>query len=183
MNTLCDIISHPNTPRYLQAIAIIIAAWLTYHFAVKKSHAETQRQIAMDYNTRRADALQQAWHLLAYLNPAENAQSIFTFTRQGKQDTWYLRPQQARQFLQHALPQAFYENHAGLYWPSELKEELFECRSSLYGLCLKTQSLHSHNTDPIQVTNIELINQTKKHYEKTRSMLKTQVPALYQQCM
>lgn len=190
-HTWQSLLLNESVAMYAQAIATVVAVYLAYRFAIKQSKRETQKQIQCDHNERQANALEAAWGLLQYMTLTENANSILVFERDkdGK-DTYYCRLPQAKAFIEEALPQAFYTQHAGLYWPTELKDAVFSYRNQLFGLYLKAQRQHSNadadaqngqNEAPqrVRIQNPQLVEKCRKSYDTINQLLRNRIPHLY----
>ncbi len=162
-------------------VSVILAAWLGFWFACKQMRINTKIRIQQDFNRRQANALEHAWQLLAYLSKNENQYSLIRWERQTvngqKQDKYYLDQPNARQFIDQTLPEVFYLKHAGLYWDNELKEQLFQCRSQLYGIMLKTKK---PDTPKILIENDEIRQTVYQTYDMLNIKLRQEIIQLYQ---
>lgn len=176
----------PETmPGYAQAaaalVAALVAAWLAYHYAVRQARRQARIQIGESLRARQANALQSAWQLLAYMSKTENAHSILRFDRVGKganaQDHYYARCEPLYDFLHHTLPQAFYTQHAGLYWPAPLKDNLFSYRSSLYGFWLKSGKPESGE---VEIINPELVKAMHATYDTVNALLRQSIGEIFE---
>jgi hypothetical protein len=158
----------------LQAIAIIVAAFLAYHFALRQMRRQTGIQVEENLRQRQADALQAAWSLLQSLTQVDNEYSIIRVVRhesdaegmiadvehgatplspqalsdgsRSPKRCYYIHLPNAHSFVFERLPSAFYGRGAGLLWSTVVRDRFFEARSIIYGVLLAEGVLHLHTS-------------------------------------
>ena len=145
-----------------QPLAIVVAAILAYWFAVRKLRKETREGLQKAKYDKMLEANQKAWSLLAFITDKENANSLYTFTRQGKKDTFFIHKRNAERFLE-VYAELLFAQGSGLFLSQDVIALFAECRGIVYGFLLKEKN---NVQDTVKVENEEMITTIHRIYEE-----------------
>lgn len=143
-------------PPLLTGVVMLLGLWI-WHC---KRRSEPRYQSINYLNQKRLDGLLRVWSLLGYLTEVENPRAVLIWEKQGGQTTWFLRPQQAREYIE-VLSDVFYAE--GLLLDGEIKERLFEYRGLVYGVMLK-EDCGQDDRECVELKNDQLVNRLKRLY-------------------
>lgn len=162
-------------------IGIVAAAYLAYRYALKQLYVQAHIQIEQDLNRRRADALQQAWQLLRYLSPHRNASSVIECTREpdSEKKLYTLNTANTLEFIDHALPEAFYNQQAGLYWQRTHKEKLFKCCTMLHVILRHARQANSPLPSHLPLNPLNVAEEIYRLYSQLNDTLRADIEAVY----
>ena len=139
-------------------IPIVIAACLTYRFAIKKLRKESIENIE---NIERAKyeailkAHQSIYKLLRFTTDTENDDCILVWEQPkgGGEKVYYFRQANIRQFFKE-LTEEIYNKGNGIYLSKKVMPLIFEYRSIVYGLLLIAKSKAD---EKIEIKNQKLV--------------------------
>jgi len=125
----------------LFAIAgITIAAMFAYRYALKRKRKEIFIGLKQKKYERKLIALEACWKLLAFTTDTENSKSVITWKLlKDNSKVYYLNKKNAETFIKK-LAKYFYSSGMGIYLSKEIKKNLFEYRSIVYGFLLKEKN-------------------------------------------
>lgn len=176
----------------LQALATIVAVWLAYRAGLRHLRKQAGIQVQEDLRRRQADALQAAWALLQDITLTENEHNFLRYeqdkkTERGQPDRrYFVHLPNAQAFVFERLPAAFYASGAGLHWPQEVKNKMFECRGLLYGYLLAEHQAHAPEahapSNPLRpVLSPELALRMEGLYNELNALLRQEMEMVYAQ--
>lgn len=152
----------------------VIAAYLAYHYAVKRLKKESVENIERKKYEAVLNAHRQIYKLLAYTTDTENPKSILIWTR-GKENnattTYYFRKRNIEQFLQ-ALSDQFYEQGNGLFLSADVNKLLFEYRGIVYGLLLTSKT---SSDDSIEFRKPEAAERMKNIHQQLSATIRESI--------
>jgi gas vesicle protein len=149
-------------PAVFGFLVALLGLWI-WHF---KKMSEPRYYL----NQKRLDALLKAWSLLAYITETENPKSVLIWEKDGKDTKYYLRPQQAKDYIT-SLSETFYGDGYGLLLGRDIKSLFYEYRSLSYKV-LNTVSEQSEN---IRLKNDKLAERMREIYNELNSKLREKV--------
>ena len=118
-------------------IPIVIAACLTYRYAIKKLRKESFENIERAKYEAILKAHQSIYKLLRFITDTENDDCILVWEQPkgGGEKTSYFRQTNIRQFFKE-LTEEVYNKGNGIYLSKEVMSLIFEYRNLVYGLLL-----------------------------------------------
>ena len=121
-------------------IPIVIAACLTYRYAIKKLRKESLENIERAKYEAILKAHQSIYKLLRFTTDTENDDSILVWEQPkgGGEKTYYFRQANIRKFIKE-LTEEIYNKGNGIFLSKEVMSLIFEYRSLVYGLLLTSK--------------------------------------------
>lgn len=161
-------------------ISVGVAAFLTYRYSKKHSNEAHNTQIKVDRLRRDIDALEKLWELLAYMSFVESDYAIvrWRLNADGVKEHEFHWGNLAR-FIGKEVGVAFYRQHAGLYMPGNIREQLFAYRGSLIGLYLRYENRDIPENLWIKLENQQLIKTLDEAYHELNKTLREELDLRY----
>lgn len=150
--------------------AIVLLGLWVWHL---QKRSEPRYESLGYLNQKKLDGLLKAWSLLAYITEVENPKAVMLWGKNASGTTYYIRPEQAREYVA-ALGKLFYEDGYGLLLGRSVKELLYEYRGHLYGVLLKAKDERGSD-DRIKLENEELVNRLKEIYNELNAELREEL--------
>lgn len=125
--------------------------------------------------------MEQIWSLLAYMSMQESKKTIVRWREDRlKNKTYFVHYGNLKHFLLHEMSRVFYHEHAGLYMPKEIRDQIFDYGGSLMGLYLRYEN-DDEVTDEslIELENRRLIEKLESAYEELNRELKKELEERY----
>lgn len=133
-----DAMGHPQAwasiiGRLVAALAtvlgVLIAAYLTYRYALKKERITHNTEVHVDRLKREIAALESAWTLLAYMSQRKNQHAIVHWEMQrgegGKKDKRYFYHfENLERYCLTAHSDVVYAQHAGLFISKDIRDRV-----------------------------------------------------------
>ena len=118
-------------------IPIVIAACLTYRYAIKKLREESFENIERAKYEAVLKAHQSIYKLLRFITDTENDDCILVGEQPkgGGEKTYYFRQANIRKFIKE-LTEEIYNKGNGIFLSKKVMPLIFEYRSLVYGLLL-----------------------------------------------
>lgn len=118
-------------------IPIVIAAYLTYRYAIKKLREESFENIERAKYEAVLKAHQSIYKLLRFITDTENDDCILVWEQPkgGGEKTYYFRQANIRKFIKE-LTEEIYNKGNGIFLSKKVMPLIFEYRSLVYGLLL-----------------------------------------------
>lgn len=156
-------------------IGIVIAALLTYRFALRQKYKEALLGFEQLVFDKKLKALKDCWALLAYITTVENPKSVLRWEKKSNGDiSWFARTENANNFLKE-LPKVFYGEGHGVYLSKNIKELLFEYRGILCGLLLNSQKQEiTGDTKEFYIKNNKMIKRMQEIYDDLNKLIKAE---------
>ena len=153
-------------------IGIGFAAYLAYCYALKQKRKETFIGLEKIKYERKLSALESCWKLLAFITDTENSKSVLTWEQlKNKEKSYYINKTNALEFIK-SLADFFYDSGLGIYLSKEIKEQLFEYRSIIYGFLLKEKN---NENSIILIQNNEMAKKMIDLFHKLIIQLKKEI--------
>ena len=144
----------------------VLAAYLAYHYAIKKLREESIENIERKKYEAILKAHQSIYRLLAYTTDTENPKSILEWRRTGNGadavTLYFYRKENIEKFLEE-LPALYYGEGNGLFFSKEVNALLFEYRSIVYGFTLVAKNKEATK---IEITNPKAIERMKAIHQE-----------------
>ena len=136
-------------------IPIVIAACLTYRFAIKKLRKESFENIERAKYEAILKAHQSIYKLLRFTTDTENDDCILVWEQPngGGEKVYYFRQANICQFFKE-LTEEIYNKGNGIYLSKKVMPLIFEYRSIVYGLLLNTKNMPD---EKIEIKNQKLV--------------------------
>ncbi|MGP1464669.1 MAG: type VI-B CRISPR accessory protein Csx28 [Prevotella koreensis] len=136
-------------------IPIVIAACLTYRYAIKKLRKESFENIERAKYEAILKAHQSIYKLLRFTTDTENDDCILVWEQPkgGGEKVYYFRQANIRQFFKE-LTEEIYNKGNGIYLSKKVMPLIFEYRSIVYGLLLIAKSKPD---EKIEIKNQKLV--------------------------
>jgi len=163
-------------------LSVAWAAYLTYLFTKKHSHAAHNTSIKVDRLKRQVMALENMWELLAYTNIGEGEHAMLRWRKDKEGNKKYtMHYGNLKAFLTQKLGSAFYSQHAGLYLSASIRDMFFEYRRILMGFYLRYEKDKLVEKEPlIELQNAELAEKISAKYNELNKAIKDELDTLYQ---
>lgn len=118
-------------------IPIVIVAYLTYRYAIKKLRKESFENIERAKYEAVLKAHQSIYKLLRFITDTENDDCIMVWEQPkgGGEKTYYFRQANIRKFIKE-LTEEIYNKGNGIFLSKKVMPLIFEYRSLVYGLLL-----------------------------------------------
>lgn len=150
--------------------SVCVAAWLTYRYNRRHSKQAHNTEIKVTRLQRDIDALEKTWELLAYMSFNESDKTIIRWQRPAggaKKDTeYFIHIKNLKTFIRRELHSIIYKQHAGLFLPVKIKEQLFQYRSTLMQLYIKYNLQQVDEKQAIlKLENMDLVASLRKSYD------------------
>ena len=118
-------------------IPIVIVAYLTYLYAIKKLRKESFENIERAKYEAILNAHQSIYKLLRFITDTENDDCIMVWEQPkgGGEKTYYFRQANIRKFIKE-LTEEIYNKGNGIFLSKKVMPLIFEYRSLAYGLLL-----------------------------------------------
>ncbi len=158
-------------PAFLSAALVLLGLWV-WHLQ-KRSELKYKSLGTLEVEAKRLESLMKTWSLLAYLTEVENPKSVLRWEKQGDKTLYYVRPVQARAYMEE-LNRIFYECGCGLLLGPKVKELCYEYRGHLYGVLLRHRKTEAGD-EKILLENPELVKRLKEIYDKLNRELKSEL--------
>ena len=141
-------------PSLISSATIIIAAYLTYRYAIKKLHKESFESIECAKYEAILKAHQSIYKLLRFITDTENDDCILVWEQPkgGGENIYYFRQANIRKFIKE-LTEEIYNKGNGIFLSKEVMSLIFEYRSLVYGLLLTEKD---NPKDKIIIKNLKL---------------------------
>lgn len=135
-------------------VPIVIAAYLTYRYAIKKLHKESFESIECAKYEAILKAHQSIYKLLRFITDTENDDCILVWEQPkgGGENVYYFRQANIRKFIKE-LTEEIYNKGNGIFLSEEVMSLIFEYRSLVYGLLLTEKD---NPKDKIIIKNLKL---------------------------
>ena len=135
-------------------VPIVIAAYLTYRYAIKKLHKESFESIECAKYEAILKAHQSIYKLLRFITDTENDDCILVWEppKGGGENVYYFRQANIRKFIKE-LTEEIYNKGNGIFLSKEVMSLIFEYRSLVYGLLLTEKD---NPKDKIIIKNLKL---------------------------
>ena len=135
-------------------VPIVIAAYLTYRYAIKKLHKESFESIECAKYEAILKAHQSIYKLLRFITDTENDDCILVWEQPkgGGENVYYFRQANIRKFIKE-LTEEIYNKGNGIFLSKEVMSLIFEYRSLVYGLLLTEKD---NPKDKIIIKNLKL---------------------------
>ena len=135
-------------------VPIVIAACLTYRYAIKKLRKESLENIERAKYEAILKAHQSIYKLLRFITDTENDDCILVWEQPkgGGEKTYYFRQANIRKFIKE-LTEEIYNKGNGIFLSKEVMSLIFEYRSLVYGLLLTEKD---NPKDKIIIKNLKL---------------------------
>ena len=135
-------------------VPIVIAAYLTYRYAIKKLHKESFESIECAKYEAILKAHQSIYKLLRFITDTENDDCILVWEQPkgGGENVYYFRQANLRKFIKE-LTEEIYNKGNGIFLSKEVMSLIFEYRSLVYGLLLTEKD---NPKDKIIIKNLKL---------------------------
>ena len=135
-------------------VPIVIAAYLTYRYAIKKLHQESFESIECAKYEAILKAHQSIYKLLRFITDTENDDCILVWEQPkgGGENVYYFRQANIRKFIKE-LTEEIYNKGNGIFLSKEVMSLIFEYRSLVYGLLLTEKD---NPKDKIIIKNLKL---------------------------
>ena len=162
-------------------LSVALAAYLTYRFTTKHSHATHNTAIKADRLKRQVNALENMWELLAYTSVGEGERNMLRW-RKDKQGNkqYFIHYDNLKAFLTQELGRAFYAEHAGLYLSCTIRDDFFEYRRILMGFYLRYEKDEKVVLNPlIELKNEDLAKKISCKYNELNKAIKDELDTLY----
>ena len=124
-------------PSLISSATIIIAAYLTYRYAIKKLHKESFESIECAKYEAILKAHQSIYKLLRFITDTENDDCILVWEQPkgGGEKTYYFRQANIRKFIKE-LTEEIYNKGNGIYLAKEVMSLIFKYRTLVHKLLL-----------------------------------------------
>jgi len=135
-------------------VPIVIAAYLTYRYTIKKLHKESFESIECAKYEAILKAHQSIYKLLRFITDTENDDCILVWEQPkgGGENVYYFRQANIRKFIKE-LTEEIYNKGNGIFLSKEVMSLIFEYRSLVYGLLLTEKD---NPKDKIIIKNLKL---------------------------
>jgi hypothetical protein len=135
-------------------VPIVIAAYLTYRYAIKKLHKESFESIECAKYEAILKAHQSIYKLLRFITDTENDDCILVWEQPkgGGENVYYFRQANIRKFIKE-LTEEIYNKGNGIFLSKEVMSLIFEYRTRVYGLLLTEKD---NPKDKIIIKNLKL---------------------------
>jgi len=135
-------------------VPIVIAAYLTYRYAIKKLHKESFESIECAKYEAILKAHQSIYKLLRFITDTENDDCILVWEQPkgGGENVYYFRQANIRKFIKE-LTEEIYNKGNGIFLSKKVMSLIFEYRSLVYGLLLTEKD---NPKDKIIIKNLKL---------------------------
>ena len=135
-------------------VPIVIAAYLTYRYAIQKLHKESFESIECAKYEAILKAHQSIYKLLRFITDTENDDCILVWEQPkgGGENVYYFRQANIRKFIKE-LTEEIYNKGNGIFLSKEVMSLIFEYRSLVYGLLLTEKD---NPKDKIIIKNLKL---------------------------
>ncbi|WP_449023095.1 type VI-B CRISPR accessory protein Csx28 [Prevotella pallens] len=135
-------------------IPIVIAACLTYRYAIKKLRKESFENIERAKYEAILKAHQSIYKLLRFITDTENDDCILVWEQPkgGGEKTYYFRQANIRKFIKE-LTEEIYNKGNGIFLSKKVMPLIFEYRSLVYGLLLTAKD---KTDETIEIDNEKL---------------------------
>ena len=129
-------------------IPIVIAACLTYRYAIKKLRKESLENIERAKYEAILKAHQSIYKLLRFITDTENDDCILVWEQPkgGGEKTYYFRQANIRKFIKE-LTEEIYNKGNGIFLSKKVMPLIFEYRSLVYGLLLTAKENPDETTE------------------------------------
>lgn len=205
-------------------IAVCIAAWLAYRYAVRQmriAHHQSirqQRQIhnqnlrqeektqqlthqyALEQNKtahniavrsdrlkREISALEAIWGLLIYMSTKKSNKAIIHWeSKRGKggkkEISYFFHYRNLEYFLLHALSDVFYQQHAGLFIPSDIRDQVYGYRASaaIFYFDVQRKKTEIPENSLLPIIQSEQAKQLERIYHELNQRLREELKERYQ---
>ena len=137
----CALISKEVVTAFISTLGclvpIVIAAYLTYRYAIKKLRKESFENIERAKYEAILKAHQSIYKLLKFTTDTENDDCILVWEQPkgGGEKTYYFRQANIRKFIKE-LTEEIYNKGNGIFLSKKVMPLIFEYRSLVYGLLL-----------------------------------------------
>ncbi len=170
-------------------LSVMVATYLTYKYAVKHSKNNHNTQIEIDHLHRNIEALEKVWALLAYMSFKESDKGIVKCrkecVREGKKTQHYFYHfNNLERFLLKEIQEVFYTQHAGLFLPKPISQQVFTYRSLLEKLYF-THEKNEEDPDGtlFKIENPDLVKKLREAFERLKEDIKSELELCYQQLL
>lgn len=158
----------------LQTFSLVVLAYLTYKYAIKKMKRESVENIERKKYESILLSYQQIYQLLAYTTDTENPKSILIWDKNAEEKAgirYFIRKENLNEFLKE-LPIYYYDKGCGLFLSKEVSALLFEYRSILYGFSLATKA---NEKSIIEVENIEMVKRMIEIHQELVNQIRNNI--------
>jgi hypothetical protein len=161
----------------LEPAVLIALGYLGYRWGHKtwKKQKETENEIQK--NNRQSDEIisahKAAWSIILYFSENDNEKNMFVRGKRREDGikNYYFRRKQAEGYFK-ALQTIFFEKGHGLFLSKEVKEYLYEIRSTAYGLY---HNANKQNEDEMIINEDKLPKRIQEIRDKLLKQLKDEI--------
>ena len=138
-------------------VPIVIAAYLTYRYAIKKLHKESFESIECAKYEAILKAHQSIYKLLRFITDTENDDCILVWEQPkgGGEKTYYFRQANIRKFIKE-LTEEIYNKGNGIYLSKEVMSLIFKYRTLVHKLLLAEKN---NPDEKIMIHNREVVKE------------------------
>lgn len=171
-------------------LSIALGGFVAYYFNRKHSINTHNTTIRIERLRHEINALEKIWELLAYMSSAESELNILQWRedkKNGVPKQYFVHFGNLRQFVLKEVNAVFYQHHAGLHLPNDVRKQLFDYQGSLFGLYFKYKDEYNDakiaENPLILITNQKLIDKLEAAYDDLNAELKKALAVRYQQLL
>jgi len=167
---------------FVTLFSVAIAAWLTYRYTRRNAILSHNTQVRVERLRHRIAALEAVWSLLAYMSQRRSDKAIIRWQQNKKEaegKRYYYYFPSLETFYLHAVSEVFYDQHAGLHLPADIRDLVFRYVHAVAPLYYA--HLRQGGQDDVGIVKNPVIAE-KLHelYRQLNERLKRELDATYQ---